>query len=110
MNKLDKVLYRARSTATGGRQGTAVTSDGILKVTLTTPKEMGGDGAPGTNPEQLFATGYAACFLGAIKAVARPDKIQIPETDVQAEFDRRVIALEPPQSRQQPMHHDGSGT
>lgn len=77
--KIEKVLYRAKAISTGGRQGKSVSSDGVLNVVLTTPKEMGGDGAPGTNPEQLFAAGYSACFLGAIKAVARNDKINIPE-------------------------------
>ncbi len=77
--KLEKVLYRGKASATGGRQGKAVSSDGILNVTLTTPKEMGGDGAPGTNPEQMFAAGYSACFLGAMKAVARGEKITLPE-------------------------------
>jgi Ohr subfamily peroxiredoxin len=76
--KIEKVLYRGKGSATGGRQGQGESSDGILKVQLTTPKEMGGDGAPGTNPEQLFAVGYSACFLGALKAVARGEKVQIP--------------------------------
>src|ERR1700749_2782701 len=70
MNKLDKVLYTATATATGGRTGTAKSSDGVLDVKLTTVKELGGDGAVGTNPEQLFAAGYSACFIGAMKAVA----------------------------------------
>ena len=67
---LDKVLYTATATATGGRTGTAKSSDGVLEVNLSTPKELGGAGGPGTNPEQLFAAGYSACFIGAIKAVA----------------------------------------
>jgi Ohr subfamily peroxiredoxin len=67
---LDKVLYTANATATGGRTGTAKSSDGALEVNLATPKELGGPGGPGTNPEQLFAAGYSACFIGAIKAVA----------------------------------------
>src|ERR1700712_3885336 len=70
MNKLDKVLYTATATATGGRTGTAKSSDGVLDVKLSTVKELGGDGAVGTNPEQLFAAGYSACFIGAMKAVA----------------------------------------
>lgn len=65
----EKVLYTAHATATGGRNGTARTSDGLLDVHLGTPKELGGAGG-GTNPEQLFAAGYAACFIGAIKSVA----------------------------------------
>ena len=68
--KLDKVLYTAHATSTGGREGTSKSSDGVLDLKLTTPKEMGGSGAVGTNPEQLFAAGYSACFIGAIKAVA----------------------------------------
>ena len=66
-----KIMYTARATSTGGRSGHGVTDDGVLDVTLTTPKELGGDGATGTNPEQLFAVGYSACFLGAIKGAAR---------------------------------------
>lgn len=75
---LDKVLYTARATATGGRTGTAESSDGALKVNLSTPRELGGAGGPGTNPEQLFAAGYAACFIGALKAVAAGQKIALP--------------------------------
>ena len=63
---LDKVLYTATATATGGRTGTAASSDGALKVDLSTPREMGGAGGPGTNPEQMFAAGYSACFIGAM--------------------------------------------
>ena len=75
---LDKVLYTAHATSTGGRAGTSKSSDGALEVTLTTPKELGGDGARGTNPEQLFAAGYSACFLGAMKHVAMMQKIALP--------------------------------
>jgi Ohr subfamily peroxiredoxin len=67
---LEKVLYTATATATGGRTGTAKSSDGALEVNLATPKELGGAGGPGTNPEQMFAAGYSACFIGAMKAVA----------------------------------------
>jgi osmotically inducible protein OsmC len=74
---LEKVFYTAHAKATGGRDGKAVSSDGVLDVKLTTPREMGGDGATGTNPEQLFAAGYSACFLGAIKFVARQEKITL---------------------------------
>ena len=66
----EKILYTATATATGGRTGTAKSSDGLLDVQLSTAKELGGPGAPGTNPEQLFAAGYSACFIGAMKAVA----------------------------------------
>jgi len=76
--KLEKVLYTAHATATGGRDGRAVASDGNLDVKLTPPKEMGGSGAAGTNPEQLFAAGYSACFLGAMKFVAGKEKITLP--------------------------------
>lgn len=74
-----KVLYTAKATSTGGRTGHGATDDGVLDVTLTTPKEMGGDGARGTNPEQLFAVGYSACFLGAVKAAGRKTGVKIPE-------------------------------
>jgi osmotically inducible protein OsmC len=77
MHKLEKVLYTAHATVKGGRQGEAASSDGALKVALSTPKEMGGAGGPGTNPEQLFAAGYSACFLGAIKAVAGKEKVTV---------------------------------
>ncbi len=73
------VLYTTSATATGGREGSAETPDGRLKVTLSTPKELGGGGGPGTNPEQLFAAGYAACFLGALKFVARQENIAVPD-------------------------------
>jgi lipoyl-dependent peroxiredoxin len=64
------VLYRTSARATGGRDGRSATLDGTLDVKLTTPKELGGPGGDGNNPEQLFAAGYAACFLGAMKFVA----------------------------------------
>lgn len=75
---LDKVLYTAHATATGGRAGTAKSDDGALDVSLSTPKELGGGGGPGTNPEQMFAAGYSACFIGAMKAVAGGQKIALP--------------------------------
>ncbi|HYF60986.1 MAG TPA: organic hydroperoxide resistance protein [Burkholderiaceae bacterium] len=75
---LDKVLYRATATADGGRDGRAVSSDGVLDVALSTPRELGGAGGTGTNPEQLFAAGYSACFLGAMKFVAGQKKIALP--------------------------------
>jgi Ohr subfamily peroxiredoxin len=75
---IEKALYTAHATATGGRDGRAVSSDGVLDVKLTTPKELGGAGAVGTNPEQLFAAGYSACFLSAMKFVGMRDKIAIP--------------------------------
>ena len=73
----EKVLYHATATATGGRDGRAVSSDNVLDVALATPKSMGGAGGHGTNPEQLFAAGYSACFLGAMKGVAARDKLAI---------------------------------
>ncbi|WP_343625344.1 organic hydroperoxide resistance protein [Roseateles puraquae] len=75
---IEKALYTATATATGGRAGTAKSSDGALDVVLTTPKQLGGDGAAGTNPEQLFAAGYSACFIGAMKAVSARQKIALP--------------------------------
>jgi Ohr subfamily peroxiredoxin len=83
---LEKVLYTARATSTGGREGTSKSSDGALEVRLSTPKELGGAGGPGTNPEQLFAAGYSACFIGALKAVSGKMKIAIPaDTSIHAE-------------------------
>jgi osmotically inducible protein OsmC len=73
------ILYTTKGSATGGRAGKAASEDGVLQVTLTTPKALGGDGAVGTNPEQLFACGYSACFLGALKFVAGKAKVKIPE-------------------------------
>lgn len=75
---LEKVLYTAHAKAVGGREGRAVTSDGLLDIKLTPPKEMGGAGT-GVNPEHLFAAGYSACFLGAIKAVARKENITVSD-------------------------------
>ena len=77
--KIEKVVYRAEAKATGGRDGSAVSSDGALNVKLSTPKELGGAGGNGTNPEQLFAAGYSACFIGALKAVAAKEKLRIPD-------------------------------
>jgi len=73
-----QVLYQTQATATGGREGQARSEDGRLEVALSTPKELGGAGGTGTNPEQLFAAGYAACFLGALKLVAQQQKVKIP--------------------------------
>jgi len=75
---IEKVLYRAHAKATGGRDGRAVIPDAKLDLKLTTVKELGGAGGDGTNPEQLFAAGYSACFIGAMKFVAARDKIKIP--------------------------------
>ena len=75
---LEKVVYTAKAKATGGRDGRATSSDGVLDVKLGVPKEMGGMGGDVTNPEQLFAAGYSACFLGALKFVAAKEKVKIP--------------------------------
>lgn len=74
---LTKVLYTAVATSTGGRAGRAVSSDGLLDVNIAPPKELGGPGGA-TNPEQLFAAGYSACFLSALKHVAGLQKIAVP--------------------------------
>jgi Ohr subfamily peroxiredoxin len=74
---LQKVLYTAVATSTGGREGKSVSSDGLLDVKLAPPKELGGPGGA-TNPEQLFAAGYSACFIGALKHVASLQKIAVP--------------------------------
>ena len=73
------ILYTTKATATGGRDGRANSEDGRLAVSLSTPKELGGNGADGTNPEQLFAAGYSACFLGAMKYVASQKKIKLSD-------------------------------
>ncbi|NQZ30471.1 MAG: organic hydroperoxide resistance protein [Oceanospirillaceae bacterium] len=80
MNKLQSVLYTADVTATGGREGTARSNDTKLDVKLSTPAGLGGPGGEGTNPEQLFAAGYAACFIGAMQMVAGKMKIKLPAT------------------------------
>ncbi|WP_066719224.1 organic hydroperoxide resistance protein [Sphingomonas pituitosa] len=72
------VKYTTKATATGGRDGSARSEDGVLAVKLSTPKELGGAGGDGTNPEQLFAAGYSACFIGALKAVGAGMKIKVP--------------------------------
>ena len=80
------VLYTAHASATGGgRDGRSRTDDGKIDVSLSVPKAMGGDDGPGTNPEQLFATGYAACFLGALRLVSKEAGTPVgPDTQVQA--------------------------
>lgn len=76
--KLEKVAYKADVTSTGGRDGRAVSNEGIIDLKLAVPKEMGGPGGA-ANPELLFAAGYSACFLGAMKFVASKEKITVPE-------------------------------
>ena len=84
--KLEKVLYTAHATSSGGREGSSRSDDGVLDVKLTTPKGLGGSGATGTNPEQLFAAGYSACFLGALKHVAMMKKVPLPaDTSISAD-------------------------
>jgi Ohr subfamily peroxiredoxin len=75
---IEKVLYRAHAKATGGRNGRAVVPESNLDLKLTRPRELGGTGGEGTNPEQLFAAGYSACFLSAMQFVAGRDKIPMP--------------------------------
>ncbi len=74
-----KILYTAHGSATGGREGQAATDTGNVKLVLNTPKELGGGGGEGTNPEQLFAMGYSACFLGALKFAAGKEGVKIPD-------------------------------
>ena len=84
MTKLEKVLYTAKAHTTGGRDGASKTSDGRLDVTLSSP----GTSGTGTNPEQLFAAGYSACFIGAMKAVAGKMKVTLPaDLAIDAEVD-----------------------
>jgi len=81
---LEKVLYSTSAKATGGRDGKTETVDGKVKFNLSVPKELGGPGGEGTNPEQLFAMGYSACFLGAMRHVSGLEKIQLsPETTIE---------------------------
>ena len=79
MNKLEKVVYTAKAISTGGREGTSKSDDGRLNLNLSTPKALGGNDGPGTNPEQLFAAGYSACFIGALKVVAMGEKIKLSD-------------------------------
>lgn len=78
MHKLEKVVYSATAKATGGREGSVSGTSPKLELKLSTPKELGGGGGDGTNPEQLFAAGYSACFIGALKLVASQEKIALP--------------------------------
>ncbi|MQT13464.1 organic hydroperoxide resistance protein [Segnochrobactrum spirostomi] len=73
------ILYRTKATATGGRDGSAASEDGVLQVKLAIPKELGGPGGAATNPEQLFAAGYSACFLSAVKFVAGQQKVKVAD-------------------------------
>jgi Ohr subfamily peroxiredoxin len=84
MDTNPKVLYTAEATASGGRAGRARTSDGRLDVELDVPQEMGGAGGPGTNPEQLFATGWAACFQSALLRFATGRKLDLSGSRITA--------------------------
>jgi lipoyl-dependent peroxiredoxin len=79
-----KILYTAEATVGGGRSGHGRTSDGRLDVDLSVPDEMSGDGGPGTNPEQLFALGYAACFQSALMGVARGRNLDVTDSTITA--------------------------
>jgi lipoyl-dependent peroxiredoxin len=81
---LEKRLYTASATATGGRDGAVRTDDGALDLTIVPPKALGGRDVPGTNPEQLFAAGYSACFGSALAVVARMQKIQTGPVSITA--------------------------
>ena len=78
------VLYTAEATARGGREGEVVSDDGVLDLSLTMPKELGGPGGDHTNPEQLFAAGYAACFHSALKRLAHRQKLDVSESSITA--------------------------
>src|SRR4051794_29141492 len=77
--KIEKILYRGKAKATGGRDGSVASAGQEFELKLATPKELGGSGGNGTNPEQLFAAGYSACFIGAMKFVAGQQKIKWPD-------------------------------
>ncbi len=78
------ILYTAEATAWGGREGRAASSDGVVDMELAIPKELGGPGGAKTNPEQLFATGYAACFHSALKLVAKGQGVDVEESAITA--------------------------
>jgi Ohr subfamily peroxiredoxin len=80
-----KTLYTAEATTTGGRDGTVNSSDNVLSLKLATPKQLGGPGGAMTNPEQLFAAGYSACFDSALRHIARMKKIAVNESFVTAQ-------------------------
>src|SRR6478672_8511991 len=84
MSNRPEILYTAEATAVGGREGYARTNDGRLEVDLDVPSEMGGPGGPGTNPEQLFATGYAACFQSALLRIAAGRKLDVSDSRITA--------------------------
>ena len=77
-----KAMYTAEATAVGGRQGHVLSDDGVLDIDTVTPKSMGGPGGDGTNPEQLFAAGYAACFLSAMQFIGGQQKLDLKGASV----------------------------
>jgi len=79
MHILQQRVYTGTATSTGGREGTAKSDDGKLDLALSTPKELGGAGGAGTNPEQMFAAGYSACFIGALKHIAASQSIKLAD-------------------------------
>ena len=79
-----KAIYTTSATAVGGRAGHARSEDGALDIPLTVPKQLGGDGKPGTNPEQMFAAGYAACFESALRHIATARKVPVEASEVTA--------------------------
>lgn len=93
MHTLQQVVYTGTATATGGREGTAKSDDGKLELALSTPKELGGAGGEGTNPEQMFAAGYSACFIGALKHVAASQKIKLAD-DINVSGDVSIGPIE----------------
>jgi Ohr subfamily peroxiredoxin len=84
MNDRPQILYTAEATAVGGREGHSRTSDGRVDVALDVPRELGGSGGPGTNPEQLFATGYAACFQSALLRIAAGQNLDLNDSRITA--------------------------
>src|SRR5690625_4549292 len=88
---MQNVAYRTTATSWGGREGRTVTDDDTLDLDLSVPRELGGDGGSGTNPEQLFALGWSACFHSALKAVARREKVDVSNSAVSA-----AIGILPP--------------
>jgi lipoyl-dependent peroxiredoxin len=86
MNDGLRIIYTAEASAVGGREGHARTNDGRLDVALNVPREMGGSGGPGTNPEQLFATSYAACFQCALLRIAAGRKLDVSDSRIMARF------------------------
>ncbi len=93
---IEKALYTAHAKSTGGRTGSTESSDGAIKLALATPKELGGAGGAGTNPEQVFASGYSACFIGAMKAVAAREKIALSaEVSIAADVSIGPLAGKP---------------